>query len=93
MKQQITENKENLFFGIKIARMSVVTLKRSSGVAWRHSNQRIRRCDLKHMLTDDGHPRITTVHFEPLKKGCLRSSIFTIKPITQVNFRVILNTL
>ena len=28
MKQQITENKENLFFGIKIAWMSVVTLKR-----------------------------------------------------------------
>ena len=28
MKQQITENKENLFFGIQIARMSVVTLKR-----------------------------------------------------------------
>ena len=24
----MTENKENLFFGIKIARMSVVTLKR-----------------------------------------------------------------
>ena len=68
MKQQITENKENLFFGIKIARMSVVTLKRSSSVAWRHSNQRFRRCDLKHMLTDDGHPRITTVHFEPLKR-------------------------
>ena len=28
MKQQITENKENLFSGIKIAQMSVVTLKR-----------------------------------------------------------------
>ena len=28
MKQQITENKEKLFFGIKIARMSVVTFKR-----------------------------------------------------------------
>ena len=73
MKQQITENKENLFFGIKIAWMSVVTLKKETtkdypGVAWRHFNQRFWRCDLKQMLTDDGHPRITTVHFESLKR-------------------------
>ena len=44
------------------------TTKDYSGVAWRHSNQRLKRCDLKQMLTDDGHPRITTVHFEPLKR-------------------------
>ena len=98
MKQQITENKEYLFFGIKKSAgvssdLKKETIKYYSGVAWRHSNQRFRRCNLKQMLTDDGHPRITTVHFEPLKKGCLRSSIFTIKPITLVNFRVILNTM
>ena len=71
MKQQITENKENLFFGIKncagvSSDLKKETTKDYSGVAWRHSNQRFRRCDLKQMLTDDGHPRITTVHFEPL---------------------------
>ena len=39
------------------------------------------------MLTDDnGHPMITTA-----KKGRLRSIFFTIKPITLVGFRVILN--
>ena len=73
MKQQITENKENVFFGIeKCAGVSSdlkkETTKDYSGVAWRHSNQRFRICDLKQMLTDDGHPRITTVHFEPLKR-------------------------
>ena len=93
MKQQITENKENLFFEIKncadvSSDLKKETPKYYSGVAWRHSNQRFRRCDLKQMLIDNGHRGITTVHFEPL-----RSSIFTIKPITQVNFRVILNTL
>ena len=45
------------------------TTKDYSGVAWRHSTQRFRRCDLKQMLTDDdGHPMITTVHFQPLKR-------------------------
>ena len=73
MKQQITENKENVFFGIKncasvSSDLKKETTKDYSGVAWRHSNQRFRRCDLKQMLTDDGHPRITTVHFEPLKR-------------------------
>ena len=72
-KQQITENKENIFFGIKNCAGVRIYLKKEttkdySGVAWRHSNQRFRRCDLKKMLTDDGHPRITTVHFEPLKR-------------------------
>ena len=76
MKQQITENKENLFFGIKncagvSSDLKKATTKDYSGVAWRHSNQRFRRCDLKQMLTDDGHPRITTVHFEPLKRVVL----------------------
>ena len=65
-----------------------------SCVARRHSNQRFRRCDLKQMLTDDdGHPLITTVHFLASKKGRLRSSFFTIKPKTLVDFRVILNSL
>ena len=73
MKQQITENKENVLFGIKncagvSSDLKKETTKDYSGVAWRHSNQRFRRCDLKQMLTDDGHPRITTVHFEPLKR-------------------------
>ena len=40
------------------------TIKDYSRVAWRHSIQRFRRCDLKQMLTDDdGHPMIITVHF------------------------------
>ena len=73
MKQQITENKEKKFSGIKncagvSSDLKMETTKDYSGVAWRHSNQRLRRCDLKQMLTDDGHPRITTVHFEPLKR-------------------------
>ena len=76
MKQQITENKESLFFGIKncanvSSDLKKETKKDYSGVAWRHSNQRFRRCDLKQMLTDDGHPRITTVHFEPIKRVVL----------------------
>ena len=73
MKQQITENKENVFFGIENCAGVSSDLKKEtttdcSGVAWRHCNQRFRRCDLKQMLTDDGHPRITTVRFEPLKR-------------------------
>ena len=72
MNQQITENKGNLFFGIKSfagvsSDLKKETTKYYSGVAWRHSNLRFRRCKLKQMLTDDGHPRITTVHFELLK--------------------------
>ena len=43
------------------------TTKNYSCVAWRHSTQRFRRCDLKQIVTGYGHPRITKVHFEPLK--------------------------
>ena len=73
MKQQITENKENVFFEVEnctgvSSDLKNETTKDYSGVAWRHSNQKFRRCDLKQMLTDDGHPRITTVHFEPPKR-------------------------
>ena len=73
MKQQVTENKEDLFFGIKTCAGVSSDLKKETtkdylGVAWRHSNQRFRRGDLKQMLTDGGHPRITTVHFKPLKR-------------------------
>ena len=70
MKQQITENKENLFFGIEncagvSSDLKKETTKDYSGVAWRHSNQRFRRCNSKQILTDDGHPRITTFILSP----------------------------
>ena len=73
MKEQITENKEHLFFAIKncvgvSSDLKKETAKDYSGVAWRHSNQRFSWYDLKQMFTDDRHPRITTVHFEPLKR-------------------------
>ena len=45
MKEQITENKEHLFFAIKncvgvSSDLKKETAKDYSGVAWRHSNQK-----------------------------------------------------
>ena len=69
------------------------TIKDYSCLAWQRSTQRLRRCYLKQMLTDDdGYPIITTVHFSPLKRVVSEVVFFHYKTNTPVNFRVILNS-